>query len=327
MPGLGSVVGFLFVKTRWIFHRLRHRRLPPFHLPRFPQSPRQWCLRLGLIAVDLGKFAMVTVNVAGKRSANKRSHCNNKKSSPMKNLSKATQYAAACLLAALLSGCATAPKTDLSAENRNRLHSIVVLEVDEPKEVSVIDDGSVATAFALIGGLVQAGINKSHTDTYMQEIASKGLTFAPIIAHGISDRLAADGYQVAKLDGQSVALDQTDKPEAYAGVHTDADAIMNVWFTTFGYRSPPNKVDFIPWVTIRAQLLDAKTKQDIYAKTFVCGDHFTIIKNSIHIESGEVYGYGDFADLMENFNQSIDGLKACEKSIVDLIGKDLARAH
>lgn len=157
----------------------------------------------------------------------------------------------------------------MSAENRDRLHSIAVLEVDEPKEVSIINDGSVTAAFALIGGLVQAGINKSHADTYAQEIASKGLTFAPIIAHGISDRLTADGYRVAMLGGQKVVLDQADKPEAYAGIHTDADTIMNLWFTTFGYRSPSNKTDFIPWVTIRARLLDAKTKQDIYAKTFL----------------------------------------------------------
>ncbi|MBR7972237.1 hypothetical protein KDX01_03760 [Burkholderia vietnamiensis] len=240
----------------------------------------------------------------------------------MKNSSKAILVGCG-VLATLLSGCTTLPNTDMKPEARQTLHSIAMLDVAEPKRVEVLNLGGAAAGFGLIGAIAQGAVNASHTNTYMGHVAAGKIVFAPDIAAGVTDRLAGNGYQVVKLDGQKVKLAEDGKSDDYSGIQTDADAIMNVWFTSFGYISPPNDPDYIPWVVIRARILDAKTKQDIYFKTFACG--YDIKANSAHIDSDFAYAYGSFSDLEKNFDKSVEGIKSCEKSVVDMIGDDLAR--
>ena len=186
-----------------------------------------------------------------------------------------------------------------------------------------VNIGGAAAGFGLIGGLIQAGVNSSHSSTYSKKVANGNVLFAPIISDGVMDRLTANGYQVVKLDGQDVKLADDGKSDDYSGIHTDADAIMNVWISTMGYVSPPESVNFVPWVIVRARILDAKTKQDMYFKTYACG--YDIKSNSVHVDSDATYSYGTFGSLEDNFGQSIEGLQSCEKSIVAAIGKDLAR--
>ncbi|KWO77626.1 hypothetical protein [Burkholderia ubonensis] len=241
----------------------------------------------------------------------------------MKNSSKATLLGCG-LLVTLLSGCVNLPQTNLNADNRQKLHSIAVLEVNEPKAVGVVNIGGAAGAFGLIGGLAQAAVNASHTSTYTKRVASDKIVFAPVVADSVIGHLTENGYQVVKLDGQKVKLADDGKSDDYSGIQTDADAIMNVWFTSFGYISPPDKTDFIPSVVVRARMLDAKTKQDIYFKTFACG--YDIRSNSVHVDSDVAYSYGSFGDLEKSFDKSVEGIKSCEKSIAAMIGQDLVRA-
>ncbi|MCY0854903.1 hypothetical protein [Cupriavidus sp. D39] len=63
----------------------------------------------------------------------------------------------------------------------------------------------------------------------------------------------------------------------------------------------------------------------MYFKTFACG--WDIKANSVHIASDETYRYGSFDTLIEKFDQSVAGIKACEESIVVMIGKDLAQSQ
>ncbi|KAG8155166.1 hypothetical protein [Burkholderia catarinensis] len=240
----------------------------------------------------------------------------------MKNSSQAALFGCG-LLVTLLSGCTTLPNTDMKPEARQKLHSIAMLDVTEPKRVGVVNLGGAAAGFGLIGALAQGAVNASHTSTYTDRIAAGKIVFAPDIVDGVTGRLTGNGYQVVKLDGQKAKLADDGKSDDYSAIQTDADAIMNVWFTSFGYISPPNQPDYIPWVVIRARILDAKTKQDIYYKTFACG--YDIKANSVHIDSDFAYTYGSFSDLEKNFDKSVEGIKSCEKSVADMIGRDLAR--
>ncbi|MGU7811382.1 hypothetical protein [Burkholderia sp. AW49-1] len=240
----------------------------------------------------------------------------------MKKSSKAT-LSACGLLVTLLSGCVTLPNTDMKPEARQKLHSIAILEVNEPKRVAVVNLGGAAGGFGLIGALAQTAVNASHSSTYTDHVAAGKIVFAPDIVDGVTGRLTSNGYQVVKLDGQKVKLADDGKSDDYSAIQTDADAIMNVWFTSFGYISPPTEPDYIPWVVVRARILDAKTKQDIYYKTFACG--YDIKSNSVHIDSDFAYTYGSFSDLEKNFDKSVEGIKSCEKSVADMIGQDLAR--
>ncbi|WP_175713630.1 hypothetical protein [Burkholderia ambifaria] len=240
----------------------------------------------------------------------------------MKNSSKATLFGCG-LLVTLLSGCTTLPNTDMKPEARQKLHSIAILDVTEPKRVAVVNLGGAAAGFGLIGALTQAAVNSSHTSTYTDHVTAGKIAFAPDIVDGVTGRLTDTGYQVVRLNGQKAKLADDGKSDDYSAIQTDADAIMNVWFTSFGYISPPNQPDYIPWVVVRARILDAKTKQDIYFKTFACG--YDIKANSVHVDSDFAYTYGSFSDLEKNFDKSVEGIKSCEKSVADMIGRDLAR--
>jgi hypothetical protein len=243
----------------------------------------------------------------------------------MKPFSRAT-LATCFLMIALLSGCTTLPKTDLNAENREKLHSIAVLEVKEPVKVGVVNMGGAAAGFGLIGAFTQVALNNSHTNTYSKRVADEKIVFAPVVIDGVVDRLNTDGYQVVKLgDDQKVTVSADGKSDDYSGIHTDADAILSMWFTSFGYLSPPESPEYVPAIVLRARVLDAKTKQDMYFKTFACG--YDIKANSVHIDSDGTYRYGTFGTIEDKFDESVQGIKACEQAIVAMIGKDLARTQ
>ncbi|MEX3813644.1 hypothetical protein AB3X96_25845 [Paraburkholderia sp. BR13439] len=231
--------------------------------------------------------------------------------------------AAGFVVTTLLTGCTSLPKTDLAASNRQKLHTIAMLDVKEPRGESVVNFGGAAGAFGLIGGLVQAGVNANHTSTYTQRVASEKIVFAPVVDDGLTARLSNAGYQIVALHGQSVKLASDGKSDDFSDIKTDADAILNVWITSFGYASPPDTSDFIPWVVIRARLLDSKSRQDMYFKTFACG--WDIKANSIHIEADAKYRYGSFGTLTDQFDQSVTGLKDCEQAVVAAIGQDLTK--
>lgn len=242
----------------------------------------------------------------------------------MKNL-KRTLVVATSVCAVLLSGCASLPKTELDSANRQRLKSIALLQVTEPAGESVVNLGGAAAGFGLIGGLVQAGINTSHTNTYTKQIADKQVLFAPVVVDGITQKLSASGYVVVDLHDQKPKVASDGKSDDYSAIQTDADGILNVWFTSFGYVSPPETGDFIPWVVVRARLVDAKTKQDMYFKTFACG--WDIKGNSVHVISEPTYRYGSFDALTSAADQSVQGIKDCETSIVGTIMQDFERVH
>ncbi|MFM0721236.1 hypothetical protein PQQ53_15955 [Paraburkholderia strydomiana] len=242
----------------------------------------------------------------------------------MNNKTLSTSALAGIIVATtLITGCTSLPKTDLASSNREKLHSIGVLDVTEPHGESVVNLGGAAGAFGLIGGLVQAGINSNHTSTYTQHVASEKIAFAPVVNDGLTTRLSSNGYEIVALHDQHVKLSSDGKSDDFSGVTTNTDAILSVWITSFGYVSPPESSDFIPLVVVRARLLDSKSRQDMYFKTFACG--WDIKANSVHVEADAKYRYGSFGTLIDQFDQSVAGLKDCEQAVVAAIGQDLTK--
>jgi hypothetical protein len=61
----------------------------------------------------------------------------------------------------------------------------------------------------------------------------------------------------------------------------------------------------------------------MYFKTFACG--WDIKANSVHLEADAKYRYGSFGTLIDQFDQSVAGLKDCEQAVVAAIGQDLSK--
>jgi hypothetical protein len=230
-----------------------------------------------------------------------------------------------CLLAALLAsalvGCVSVPKVEL--QSRSSIKTVTLLKIPEPAIQPVMNIGGPSGAFGLVGGLIQAGLNDTHTKAYTQIVKERQIAFAPLLEQELTHELNAAGYQVIYSEERPI-VKEDHRTVDYSAIHTDADAILHVWFTTIGYISPPSKVSFQPWVGVRVRLLDPGSKSDLYFKTFACGYELKA-ENIVHVQAGLQYEYDSFEKLTSNFDGSVAGLIACDHSIASLIGIDFAK--
>lgn len=230
-----------------------------------------------------------------------------------------------CLLAVLLAssllGCVSVPKVEL--QRRSSIKTVTLLKIPEPAIQPVMNIGGPSGAFGLVGGLVQAGLNDTHTKAYTQLVKERQIVFAPLLEQELTRQLNSAGYQVVYSEERPI-VKEDNRTVDYSAIHTDADAILHVWFTTIGYMSPPSKVSFQPWVDVRVRVLDPKSKSDLYFKTFACGYELRA-ENVVYVQAGLQYEYDSFENLTSNFDGSVAGLILCEHSIASLVGVDFAK--
>jgi hypothetical protein len=237
----------------------------------------------------------------------------------------------------LLSGCASLPNTGLDTSNQQKIQSITILPVVAPGHISVENMG-IAGGFGLVGGLIQESINKSHADDYSTHVADSKINFATIIKDRTSEVLSAGGYKVSSSpaeQGSEINYKELDAipsaggmgryadPVDYTKIQTNADATLSIWFTSIGYVSLVQTIHFTPLVGVRVRLVDARTKQELYFKTFSCG--WDVQRGTVYVPADKKYSYLTFDELgNRDFDQSIEGLENCEDKIASLIGQDLS---
>ncbi|MFA5057908.1 MAG: hypothetical protein WC485_07325, partial [Opitutaceae bacterium] len=138
----------------------------------------------------------------------------------------------------------------------------------------------------------------------------------------VERNLKADGYDVIVVRDQAPKLAADRKDDDYSGVHVDADAILAVWFGVVGYVSGPYSGHYEPSVLVKARLLDAKTKKDLYFKTF-CVGYKMKIENAVMLPADPKYRYKSFDDIMAHTSDAAAGLVNCEEITAKQIGLDL----
>jgi len=85
--------------------------------------------------------------------------------------------------------------------------------------------------------------------------------------------------------------------------------------------SSPYSAHYEPWVLVKARLLDAKTKKDLYFKTSVW---LQAEDRECRDASGRLpIRFGSFDDLIAHSDDAIAGIVSCEKLTADRIGSDL----
>jgi len=225
------------------------------------------------------------------------------------------------IVAITLSACATVPKVDLAGQQT--VKTVTILKVTEPTSQPVVNLGGAAGAFGLIGALAQNGVNETHTKAYTDALHQREVLFASPLEADITNQLRSAGYQVSSADLRPVVQTDT-RTLDYSAIDVKDDAILHVWFTTLGYVSPPSKIAFQPWITVRVRLVDAKTKKDLYFKTFTCG-YKPAAEGVVHINSDPRFEYDAFDVLMAKVDDSVDGLKACNRAIATQVASDFAR--
>jgi len=230
---------------------------------------------------------------------------------------------AVSILAIILSACTTVPKVDLAAERP--VKTITMLKVIEPASQSVINLGGAAGAFGLIGALAQNNLNETHTKAYTELVQQRAAAFASPLESDLSAQLRSAGYNVTSVDLRPTI--QTDgRTLDYTAVDVSDDAILHVWFTTLGYLSPPSKIAFQPWITVRVRLLEAKSRKDLYFKTFTCG-YQPAAEGIVHLNADPRFEYDGFDALTANVDDSIAGLRECNRAIATRVAGDFAKAR
>jgi hypothetical protein len=226
------------------------------------------------------------------------------------------------LILIVFAGCSSLPSVPLDQSNASRIKTIGILEIKPPIYMNVENLGGAGAAFGLVGGLSQAVGSGSHSETFRNALSERQVPITTHLRNSIENELRSNQYEVAYLQGQQVSRERDAKGD-YSEVKTDVNAILNVWITQFGYVSPPSFSSYIPFVVIRARLLDTTTRQEIYFKTYTCGYDIMGKGDSDFVSSN--YHFPSFDALMTTFDETSKGLLTCETDIAKLIGRDLKR--
>lgn len=231
----------------------------------------------------------------------------------------------AAIVGLLLGGCVSAPNVDLDAAHRSTLHRIALLGIPEPAQVQVANIGGAAGAFGIIGGLAQAASNNEHAKGFTAALRQQHVAFAPQLAADLTRALEADGYVVVDAHDQHPKLAADRKSDDFSGIHVNADAILAVWYTAFGYVSQPMSTHYQPWIVVKARLLNARTKKDLYDKTFMVGWRLKI-KNAIYVPADPKFQFKWYTDVMAHVTDAANGLLDSQALVANRIGADLKPA-
>jgi len=228
------------------------------------------------------------------------------------------------LLALVLTGCPSVPNVDIDKSAATQVKSIAILAINPPRNVQVANIGGAAGAFGAIGGLIQGSATVDHSKQFVAVLNQRKTPLAEDLLSAIGQALKDDGLVVSVTRDQKVKLAASGKGDDYSDIHVEADAILSVWYAVMGYMSPPSSSHYLPWVVIKARLLDAKTKKDIYYKTFCVGYEMQV-ENAVMLTADAKYRYASFDDLMTHVDEAIAGLENSQEIAAKRIGQDLKR--
>lgn len=226
------------------------------------------------------------------------------------------------LAAGLATGCVNIQRADYDKTANSRVHKVALLRIVEPGRPVVMNVGGAAGAFGLVGGVVQANLDESHAKDFKEALDARNVKFAPDLAQSIMELLRSKGFEVVYLEGQRPKLGADGKSVDYSGIQTDADAILNVWFGTNGYVSPSFSGAYQPWVSIGAEVVDARTRQRMYYRIFRSG-FTTNIENIEDVGFDERYKFDSAGDLVQSVDKAVEGLKDSYKRVVQRMGSHL----
>jgi hypothetical protein len=230
------------------------------------------------------------------------------------------------IVAIALSACASLPKVDLARQHP--IKTITILKVTEPTSQTVVNFGVIDPFVPFVTHV----LNEAHTNAYTELVRQRGVVFASPFEADLADQLRSAGHQVSSVDLRPIVpadgrfdLSAIDAKYDYSAIDVKDDAILHVWFTGLGYVSPPSKIAFQPWIQVRVRLVDAKSRKDLYFKTFRCGLTYFPAMGIVDVNSDPRFEYDFFEVLTAKVDESIVGIKACNHAIATQVAGDFAR--
>ncbi len=218
-----------------------------------------------------------------------------------------------------LTGCISIPRQEFVKSANENIKKIAIIQA-EPSELRVVNFGGASGAFGLIGAAIAAADQESKSSDFTREMSRQNLTMGKQLGQTVEAQLRTYGYDVTLLSNQRpVVIDEAESQFDYSKITTDADAILHVWFAGVGYVSPPDSTQYIPQVGVRARLVSAKTRTQLFYQAFMYGWKVNI-ENMAYVPADAKYAYDDFDALMSRSSEAAEGLQNATSAISMRIG-------
>lgn len=218
-------------------------------------------------------------------------------------------------------GCASVPRIEPDKAALKSVRTIALLRVQEPRTVEVANLGGAASAFGLIGGIAQGVNNMNRTEEFVTALRESKRSLAEPFSAKLVESLQAAGYHVTVSEQQPKPAAEN-KSDDFSTISVKEDLILCVWIGHTGYFSQPYSLSFEPCVLISARALDARTKRDLYWKTFSIGYDMKI-KQVTNIPADPRYTYASHPEIMKQIDDSITGLIESHNLAARAIAADL----
>ncbi|MFH1499128.1 MAG: hypothetical protein ABII82_15030 [Verrucomicrobiota bacterium] len=227
------------------------------------------------------------------------------------------------LVSLIFSGCASAPRMEPDKTALKSASSIALLQVQEPRVVEVANIGGAAGAFGLVGGIAQGINNANRSKEFVSALSERKQSLAAPLMTRLVEALGKSGYQVSVSDQQP--KQSTDKKsDDFSEITVNEDLILLVWIGHTGYISDSFSLSYEPWVLVTARALDARTKRDVYWKSFTVG-HDMEINQVVNIPGDERYQFKSHSEIMDRVDEAITGLIESHNLAAEAIVDDLKR--
>jgi len=220
-----------------------------------------------------------------------------------------------------LAGCAVAPTVETDKATLQKIKHVAILDLQMPDLVTIQNAGLLG-GFGAIGGAIQGGSNADKSKAFTAAIAQRKPSLYEALVSAVAQSLKESGFEVTIVQGQKPKKAADGKSDDYSDIHVDGDAFLVVWAPLKGYVSPPQSLSYQPQVMLRARLVDAATKKDLYFKTFFVGYKVAVIAQE-DIPAAPGHRYKSFDSLLANAGDAENVLINCEAIGARKIAADL----
>lgn len=200
--------------------------------------------------------------------------------------------------------------------------SIALLRVAESHRVQVRDPHSGLFALGAIGGAIKSGADAQHSEALAAMLNDHHAQLASVMVEKLRQAFQAQQLSLDYLADQFPVPATGKKGDDYSGIHTDKNAILNVWFGGLGYET--SSEGCAPWVIVHARLIDSVSKEILYEQVFDVGRKALSPKVTfIPFESST--RFASYEDMMNHADAAIESLSRAVSTAADSIAAEVEK--
>lgn len=227
-------------------------------------------------------------------------------------------------LGIVMSGCG-ASKMAVRPDATASIHSIALIQVEEPATYVANDFGNPGMMFGAVGGAV-AGVSSANAGKNLYQIITEsGYAAGDDFTRSLKGKLSAQGYQVKVVTAGREK--QQDLLEDYQAVDAaGADAILDVAIENIGYATehPMFSPFWRPASMVKVALVDRISGEKVYTEKFMYGYHNPFM-SATNLDAPEAYHFKNKDELFASSERIVNGIKDSVEAVTDQIQQNLKK--